>query len=245
MRHVLIFGATSAIAQAIARRLAAQGAAMLLVARDADRLAAVADDLRVRGAAKVEIEVMDALDYERHASLVGIARERLGGLDVAIIAHGTLPDQKACEQSFEFSLREIEINALSVISLLTHLANHLESEQRGIIVVISSVAGDRGRQSNYIYGSAKGMVTTFMQGLRNRLHASGVQVLTVKPGFVDTPMTTDFKKGALWASADKVAEGIVRAINRRRDVVYLPWFWRWIMYIIRAIPEPLFKRLKL
>ncbi len=245
MKQVLVFGATSAIAQAVTRRLAARGAAMLLVARDAGRLAAIADDLRVRGAAKVELEAMDALDYARHASLAEIARQRLGGLDLVVVSHGTLADQKACEQSFESSRREIEINALSVISLLTHLANHLEAEGRGAIVVISSVAGDRGRQSNYVYGCAKAMVTTFMQGLRNRLYARGVQVLTVKPGFVDTPMTADFKKGALWASADEVAAGIVRAIDRRRDVVYLPWFWRWIMVIIRAIPESLFKRLKL
>ncbi len=245
MKQVLVFGATSAIAQAVTRRLAARGAAMLLVARDAGRLAAIADDLRVRGAAKVELEAMDALDYTRHASLAEIARQRLGGLDLVVVSHGTLADQKACEQSFESSRREIEINALSVISLLTHLANHLEAEGRGAIVVISSVAGDRGRQSNYVYGCAKAMVSTFMQGLRNRLYARGVQVLTVKPGFVDTPMTADFKKGALWASADEVAAGIVRAIDRRRDVVYLPWFWRWIMVIIRAIPESLFKRLKL
>ena len=112
-------------------------------------------------------------------------------------------------------------------------------------MVISSVAGDRGRQSNYVYGSAKAAVTTFLQGLRNRLHPAGVQVLTVKPGFVDTPMTSAFPKGPLWASPEQIARGIHRAIQKRKDVVYLPGFWRLIMRVIREIPEAVFKRLSL
>jgi short-subunit dehydrogenase len=132
-----------------------------------------------------------------------------------------------------------------VIALATVLANRFEAQRSGSIAVISSVAGDRGRQSNYVYGAAKGAVTLLLQGLRNRLSKSGVQVLTIKPGFVDTPMTAEFKKGALWAKPDDIAHGIVSAIDRRRDVVYLPGFWRLIMLIIRHIPEPIFKRMSL
>ncbi|MCG8081658.1 MAG: SDR family NAD(P)-dependent oxidoreductase, partial [Candidatus Thiodiazotropha taylori] len=141
--------------------------------------------------------------------------------------------------------KEFEVNALTTISLLTNLANYFEAQQRGSIVVISSVAGDRGRQSNYVYGAAKGAVTIFLQGLRNRLTKSGVNVLTVKPGFVDTPMTADFPKGALWASSEKVAQDINKAIDAQKSVAYVPWFWRYIMLIIKSIPEMVFKKLSL
>ena len=169
----------------------------------------------------------------------------LGGLDVALIAHGSLPDQKACEASVDLTLQEINTNALSVIALATLIAQGFEKQGRGTLAVISSVAGDRGRRSNYVYGAAKGMVSLFMQGLRNRLTRKGVQVLTIKPGFVDTPMTATFPKGALWAKPDAIARGIVRAVERGADEVYLPGFWRLIMLIIRHIPERVFKKLSL
>jgi decaprenylphospho-beta-D-erythro-pentofuranosid-2-ulose 2-reductase len=246
VRKILIFGATSAIAEATARRFAAKGDALFLIARDTANLAATAEDLRVRGAVKVETLVMDALDYDRHAAAITSASDTLGGLDVALIAHGTLPDQKGCEVSSEATRREIEVNALSTISLLTHLANRFEAQGSGIIAAISSVAGERGRQSNYVYGASKAAVTVFLGGLRNRLHTKGVAVVTIKPGFVDTPMTAHFAKGGpLWASPERVARGIERAILRRRDVVYVPAFWAAIMWLVRAIPERLFKRLKL
>ncbi|MDQ3267568.1 MAG: SDR family NAD(P)-dependent oxidoreductase, partial [Pseudomonadota bacterium] len=136
-------------------------------------------------------------------------------------------------------------NFLSVVSLLTLLANRFEEQGHGCLAVISSVAGDRGRQSNYFYGSAKGGLSVFLQGLRNRLASRGVQVLTIKPGFVDTPMTTGFKKGALWVGPNVIAAGIHRAIRRHSNEVYLPWFWWGIMTIIKAIPERIFKHLKL
>jgi short-subunit dehydrogenase len=245
MRRVLIIGATSAIAEATARLLATKGATFYLVARNQDRLQSVADDLRIRSGNKVETTTVDLTDYSAHAGIVEQAQEVLGELDVVLVAHGTLPDQTACEASAEETLRQVKVNALSVISLLTHLASHFSQQGHGTIAVISSVAGDRGRQSNYVYGSAKAAVTIFLQGLRNRLHRSGVHVMTVKPGFVDTPMTREFQKGALWASPDQIAQGIVRGIERHKDVVYLPGFWRIIMRIIREIPEPIFKRLSL
>jgi short-subunit dehydrogenase len=245
MNKILIVGATSAIAEATARIYAAKGARLFLVARNAQRLDAVAADLRTRGAAAVETEAMDANAFDRHRALVERADQALGGIDLALIAHGTLPDQKACERSFELIRTELETNCLSTLSLLTHLANLLEPRGTGTLAVISSVAGDRGRQSNYVYGTAKGAVSLFLQGLRNRLSRSGVRVLTIKPGFVDTPMTADFPKGALWAKPEQIASGIERAVEKGRDIVYLPGFWRLIMLVIRAIPEGIFKRLSL
>jgi decaprenylphospho-beta-D-erythro-pentofuranosid-2-ulose 2-reductase len=245
MKRVLIIGASSAIAEAAARLWAVQGASLFLVARKADRLQAIAADLSVRGAAKVGTQIMDATDVAAHAAMFDAALAELGGIDIALIAHGTLPDQKACEASVELALKEIDNNGLSVIALATCLANLMEAQGSGCIAVISSVAGDRGRQSNYVYGAAKGMVTRFLQGLRNRLAKKGVQVLTIKPGFVDTPMTAAFKKGALWAQPDDVARGILAAIEKGKNEVYLPGFWWLIMAIIRHIPEPIFKKLSL
>jgi decaprenylphospho-beta-D-erythro-pentofuranosid-2-ulose 2-reductase len=245
MKRVLIIGASSAIAEAAARLWAVQGASLFLVARKAERLQAIAADLSVRGAAKVGTQVMDATDVAAHAAMFDAALAELGSIDIALIAHGTLPDQKACEASVELALKEIDNNGLSVIALATRLANLMEEQGSGCIAVISSVAGDRGRQSNYVYGAAKGMVTRFLQGLRNRLAKKGVQVLTIKPGFVDTPMTAAFKKGALWAQPDDVARGILAAIEKGKNEVYLPGFWWLIMAIIRHIPEPIFKKLSL
>jgi short-subunit dehydrogenase len=245
MSRILIIGATSAIAQATARLFAAAGDSFFLAGRDARRLQAVADDLTVRGANIVETRVLDVLDYARHKTLVDEADKCLGGLDLMLVAYGTLPDQTACEASFETARREFEVNALSVLSLLTHAANYFETRRQGTIAVITSVAGDRGRQSNYFYGTAKGTVILFLQGLRNRLHRSGVNVITIKPGFVDTPMTRNFDKGLLWARPEKVAADIYRAVMKKRDVLYTPWFWRFIMLLIRGIPETLFKTLKL
>lgn len=245
MRKVLIVGATSAIARATARLFAADGSALFLAARSRERLDAVAEDLRIRGARQVQTRVLDVLDFTQHEQLLNDARDRMNGFDLLLVAHGTLPDQGACEASFETARREFEVNALSVLSLLTLAANYFEAKKKGTIAVISSVAGDRGRQSNYLYGAAKGAVTIFLQGLRNRLYKSGVQVITIKPGFVDTPMTAEFEKGLLWVQPEKVAADIHRAVRKESDVAYAPRFWRVIMWVIRVIPERVFKRLKL
>lgn len=245
MRKVLIIGATSAIAQETAKRFAEGGDQLFLAGRSPVKLDALAADLRVRGADKVASMALDLNEFDRHSYLLNAAYEAMGGLDTVLIAHGTLSDQKACEQDFQVALKEYHTNFLSVVSLLTLLANRFEAQGHGCLAVISSVAGDRGRQSNYYYGSAKGGLSVFLQGLRNRLAQSGVQVLTIKPGFVDTPMTVEFKKGALWVGPDVIAAGIHRAIRRRSNEVYLPWFWWGVMTVIKAIPERIFKRLKL
>lgn len=245
MEKILIIGATSAIAEATARRFAAQGASLYLLARNQERLGTLASDLRIRGASKVAYAEFDACAFDHHQPLLEGVIAELGGLDTLLIAYGTLSEQKACESSVELTLQELNINALSVIALLTRLAPHFEAQGEGCIAVIGSVAGDRGRQSNYVYGTAKGALSIFLQGLRNRLHKSGVQVLTIKPGFVDTPMTAEFPKGPLWASPEKVALDIEKAIERKRNVLYTPSFWFLIMAIIRSVPEFVFKRLSL
>jgi len=225
---------------------AQRGDALFLVGRKADVLESMCADLRVRGASAVGMHVMDANDFSGHEAMLNDAEGSLGGLDTVLIAHGTLSDQKACESSVELTLRELNTNGVSVVALLTRVAARFEQRKAGTIVVISSVAGDRGRQSNYVYGSAKALVTAFTSGLRQRLYASGVTVVTIKPGFVDTPMTAAFPKGALWAKPQQIANGIVGAVDRSSaTVLYLPAFWRLIMLIIRSIPEAIFRKLKL
>jgi len=245
MTRTLIIGATSAIAEATARLLAERGGSQYLVGRNVARLEAVAADLVVRGAASVATEALDLNALALHEPMIERAFAALGGVDSVLIAHGTLSDQRACEASAAQALAEITTNALSVVSLLTLLANRLEAERSGTIVVISSVAGDRGRASNYVYGSAKALVTAFCSGLSQRLASAGVRVITIKPGFVDTPMTRSFRKGLLWAKPAAVARGIVHAMDRGHGTVYLPAFWRPIMLAIRLIPERLFTRMRL
>lgn len=244
-RKILIVGATSAIAEAFARIHAQRGDALYLLARDAQRAQAIADDLRVRGAASAHGAALDVADLVAHAAAIDRGIATLGGLDIALIAHGTLPDQARCDSDTEYALHEFAVNGSATIALASCIAPKLETQGSGTLAVISSVAGDRGRASNYLYGSAKAAVTAYLSGLRQRLHAHGVNVLTIKPGFVDTPMTAAFDKGALWAKPEQIAHGIVRAIEKRRAVVYLPWFWRPIMSVIRAIPETVFRRIKL
>lgn len=245
MKRILITGAASAIAQATARIYAKDGASFFLVDLKADRLEAVANDLKVRGAAHVETQASDLNIFDHHTQLIQKADQALGGIDTVLIAHGTLPKQHECEADWPKTHQELSTNFLSAASLLTHLANYFADKGSGTIAVTSSVAGERGRQSNYVYGSAKAALTTFADGLRNRLSKKGVHVVTIKPGFVDTPMTAEFKKGPLWAAPEVVARGIYRAIEGKKNKVYLPWFWQVIMLIIRNIPERIFKNLQL
>jgi decaprenylphospho-beta-D-erythro-pentofuranosid-2-ulose 2-reductase len=243
--NVLIIGATSAIAQAIARRLVQRGGSFYLVARKGACAKAVGDDLLVRGASRTYFDQMDANDIGAHAAMLERAAEALEDIELVVIAHGSLGQQELCERSVEAMMSEISTNGVSVIALATLVGEYMAARRRGTLVVLSSVAGDRGRKSNYVYGSAKALVTTFLSGLRQRLHRHGVAVITVKPGPVDTPMTSGMPKGLLWSKPEAVAAAIVRAIDRRAGVVYVPGYWRPIMAIIRSIPERAFQRLAL
>jgi decaprenylphospho-beta-D-erythro-pentofuranosid-2-ulose 2-reductase len=227
-----------------ARIYAAGGARFYLTGRNPERLTAAADDLRARGAAQVETALLDVLDVSRHQAVIDAAFIVLGELDVAVIAHGTLPNQSRCQTSVEDTLNAFAVNLTSTVALLTLLATRFEEQGRGCIAVITSVAGDRGRQSNYVYGAAKGGLGVFLQGLRNRLFRSGVVVLTLKPGFVDTPMTSDARKNPLFAKAHRAGRAIHRSIEAGRDVAYIPAFWRPIMFLVRIIPESIFKRFR-
>lgn len=246
MKNILIVGATSAIAIACARRWAAQGSRLFLTGRQPLRLDAVAQDLRVLGAAEVATWVLDVNDHAQHPAMLDACRDTFGWIDVVLVAHGTLSDQARCEHDVTAVMREFTTNGLSTIALLTLLADQLERQKHGTIAVLSSVAGDRGRPSNYVYGAAKAAVTTFCEGLRARLFKSGVHVLTIKPGFVDTPMTAGLALPApLVASPGRVAVDITRAIERRKDTLYTPWFWAGIMFVIRSVPGFVFKRVTL
>ncbi len=243
MRRILITGATSAIAQEAAKLFAADGASFLLVGRDADKLAAVADDLRARGANQVETEVVDLIDLARCSRLIDEAVAKLGGLDALLVAQGTLPDQAACEANPVQTLREFSLNAMGPITLLLRAATYFETQGSGCLAVITSVAGVRGRRTNYVYGSAKAAVSTFLEGLRGRLSGAGVSVVDIRPGFVDTPMTAQLPKKPIFATAASVGGRVYRAMLAGDSVVYAPWFWRWIALVIQLLPRSIFLKL--
>ena len=244
MKKSLIIGGTSAVAEKVVRNLATSGGALYLTGRDLERLDMIGADLLMRGAERVSTERLDVTKASALAGLVARAAVSLGGLDTIIYVAGQLPDQARVNADADLLRQTLEVNALSAMVVLNEAATYFEHQGHGQLVAIGSVAGDRGRATNYAYGAAKGALEIFMSGLRQRLHKSGVQVLLVKPGFVDTPMTADFPKGPLWASPQRVAEDIVRAMEKGRSVIYTPWFWRWIMLVIRHIPERLFVRLR-
>jgi decaprenylphospho-beta-D-erythro-pentofuranosid-2-ulose 2-reductase len=244
MQKVVILGATSGIAQQAQRLMARNGIELLLVARSAERLPALAADLLIRGAVKVVTFAADLADVSTHASVLAYAQEQLPEFDTVLVAYGTMLDQEQCKHSVQLALRELDTNFISAAALLTLFAEYFETRKSGCIAAITSVAGDRGRRSNYVYGSAKGALSLFLQGLRSRLYEAGVRVITIKPGPVDTAMTDHMAKGAMFADPKDVAKDICRALERRSpEILYTPWKWRYVMAIVRAIPEPLFKRL--
>ena len=244
-KRILVLGATSGIAEACIRLWASRGDHLFLVARNAGRLAAVAADARTRGAGFVDTAVADLDRTEHHADLLAHAINSLGGVDVAYVALGVLGDQSRAERSFHDAAQIVHTNYAAPVSLLTWLANYCAQRHSGTIAVLSSVAGERGRKSNYVYGSSKAGLTAFVDGLRNRIDREGVHVMTIKPGPVKTAMTEGMKGQERFADVDKVAAAIVKAIDRGQDIVYVPGQWRLIMAVIRAIPERFFKKLNL
>lgn len=243
--RVLVLGATSSIAIATMRELATPKTRFMLVARNPRKLSAVAQDLLTRGAATAETWVADLDDTAAHPEILATAVERLGDIDLALLAHGVLGDQAAAEADYATAEAILHTNFLSPVSLVTWLANYFQARRSGVLAVISSVAGDRGRKSNYVYGASKGALNVFLDGVRNRIDRDGVHVMTIKPGFVATPMTAHIPQNALFASPEQVAKGIIAAVERRQDVVYVPWFWAAIMFLIRSVPGRFFKKLNL
>jgi decaprenylphospho-beta-D-erythro-pentofuranosid-2-ulose 2-reductase len=244
MRKVVVLGATSGIALEVARQLARQGCELLLVARSSQRLAELQSDLAARGARQVFTYAAELAYVQHHAEIFDFARRTFPDFDTVLLAYGSMHNQKDSETSVDVLLEELQVNFVSATAILTLFAAELERRRTGCLAAITSVAGDRGRRSNYVYGSAKGALSLFLQGLRSRLHSAGVRVITIKPGPVQTPMTDHLPNSVRFADPEQVARDIVRALERRSpDVLYTPRVWRYIMTAVQQIPETIFKRL--
>jgi short-subunit dehydrogenase len=244
MNKIVILGATSGIAVAVERLLARRGYELLLVGRSVHRLAELQADLLIRGARNVSTYAADLASIQQHAAIFDFVRRTLSDYDTVLLAYGSMRDQRESETLVDVLLDELQVNFVSATAILTLFAADLEQRRTGCIGAITSVAGDRGRRSNYAYGSAKGALSLFLQGLRSRLHPAGVRVITIKPGPVQTSMTDHLPNSARFADPEQVARDIVRALERRSpDVLYTPRIWRYIMSGVRQIPETIFKRL--
>lgn len=246
-RVVLILGASSAIGACIAQALARTPYHLVLAGRDIEHMQRLAADIDVRFGTRPAVVQFDANDTAGHASFADSITQSYERLDGVVIVFGDSDDADRTTVDPAHAEHILRVNFTGAVTVLTPFANYLETRRRGFIVGVTSVAGDRGRQSNYVYGSAKGGLALFLQGLRNRLHASGVRVITVKPGFIDTRMIFGIVQSPLTVGPERVGRAVARAVRRGagRSVVYVPWFWRWIMLVIRMIPEWLFKRMRL
>lgn len=242
---ILVVGATSGIGRALCHRFAEAGTRLVIAGRNEDALGDLAAELQQRHGTEVAAEAYDALEVQDPAPFLDRCVGLGGGhVDGVVVCHGYLPTPEEAASDPLVVRRAIDVNFTSVATLLTAVAELLEDREGSWIAAISSVAGDRGRRSNYVYGSAKGALSIFLQGLRSRLHPKGVHVLTIKPGFVDTSMLRESRAAGsrLAATPERVAKDIHAAIKRRRDVLYTPWFWRPILFVIRLVPERAFKR---
>lgn len=244
-RRIVIIGATSAIAQNCARLWATEGSAhFVLVGRSPEKLDATAQDLRVRGPeATVQVESCDFTDPEAITQLAKTLREQ-GPLDTVLIAHGTLPDQSSCQNHLTLARDAMTINGLSPAYFAEAFAGQMEDQAAGSLVVIGSVAGDRGRQSNYVYGAAKGLVERYVQGLEHRLAGTNVKLTLVKPGPTQSPMTAHMVGHDRMAPLEQVAGDIVRGVKAKKRVIYTPHKWALIMLVIRNIPARIFGKVK-
>lgn len=244
-KTVMIAGATSAIARGIAVGFARRGYAVVLAGRDMEETGRIAADLSVRYGVASRAVAFDATDPQSHGRFVETLFGHGPELDGVVICFGLLGDQTTATGDPTAAKQIIDVNYTGAVTLLTPIANRFERRGSGFIAALSSVAGDRGRQSNYVYGSAKGALALFLQGLRQRLSKKNVTVTTIKPGFVDTRMTYGMPGLFLVADPADIGERAVKAILAGKPVVYLPWFWKFIMLIIKSIPEKIFMKLKL
>jgi decaprenylphospho-beta-D-erythro-pentofuranosid-2-ulose 2-reductase len=244
MRKIIVLGATSTIALEVQRQLARRGCELLIVARSPRRLTELQADLRVRGASRVSTYTADLSSIAEQNAVFEFASRTLPDFDTVLLAYGSMHDQKIAATSVPVLLEELQVNFVSSAALLTLFAADLERRRTGCIAAISSVAGDRGRRSNYPYGSAKGGLALFLQGLRSRLYPAGVRVITIKPGPVRTPMTDHLPNALPLADPQKVARDIVRGLEgHSAEILYTPAIWRYIMAVIALIPESIFKRM--
>lgn len=241
--NILILGATSDIARAIAHQHAQEGAHLILAGRNVAELEKDAQDMRIRHESSVEVAAFDAQKYDTHPSFwQGLSPQP----DLVYLVFGYLGEQERAQENWSEAEQSLAVNYVGAVSILERVAQSFEQRGTGTIVGISSVAGDRGRASNYLYGSAKAGLTAYLSGLRNRLAQKGVHVMTVKPGFVRTAMTASMDlPPVITGEPAKVAKDIIKGVRRRRNVIYTLWMWRYVMLIIRNIPEGIFKKLSL
>lgn len=240
---MLIIGATSAIASETAKLFAGDNYSLFLVARNAEKLKKTENELSKIGTGKMLSFLMDVNDTGKHQEMLKAAVKGLGGLDIVFIAHGSNSVRHEEESDGNKILQEVNTNFGSTVSILALIADYFQKRKSGTIAVISSVAGDKGRKRQYLYASCKAGLTVFLEGLRQRLHQYNVSVVTIKPGLVRTPMTEHIKSSFLFSDMPVIAKGIKNAILKKKDVAYIPGYWRYIMLVLRLIPEPLFKRL--
>lgn len=243
---LLVLGGNSLIAKHVAEKFAQNRQDVFFAGRNEEELKKLSSDFKIRYNINAFWDYFDAVDYQKHKTFFDNVLNKMPDLENALIAFGYLGDQEKAENDFDEAKRILEVNLVGVVSVANILVDYLKKRGKGSIIAISSVAGDRGRQSNYVYGAAKGGLSIYLQGLRNRLSNTGVKVITVKAGFVDTPMTygMDLPK-ILLSNPDKIASDIYSAFQRDKNIIYTPWFWRPIMLIIKLIPEKIFKKLKL
>jgi short-subunit dehydrogenase len=239
----VVLGASSSIGRAFARLAAAEGSDIILAGRDADDLQRTAADVALRANCRADVVRFDAAAMDEHAKFVDDCVAR-GPLDLFLL-FGAMPEQEAIDRDFALALQTIGVNYVGAVSVLSRFAPHLEAQGSGRVVVLSSVAGDRGRLKNYVYGSAKGALNVYLQGLRARLSRSNVSVMTVKAGFLDTDMSYGMPGLFLVASPEACAAACLKLSAKGRNVVYFPIFWWLIMTIIKSIPERIFKRLNI
>jgi decaprenylphospho-beta-D-erythro-pentofuranosid-2-ulose 2-reductase len=242
----VVIGASSAIAREFARQAAMQGAGILLAGRDAVDLEAGAADIAVRANVPCRVAIFDLADSSEHENLLDAARDfAMGGQINVFLAAGTMPAQSDIDLDPGLAASTIVTNYTGAVLLLQRFAPIFEAQKSGAIVALGSVAGDRGRLKNYVYGSAKAGLHAYLQGLRARLFRAGAHVVTVKPGFVDTAMTWGLPGLFLVASPKALGAACLQAAVRKRDIVYVPFFWWGIMTIIKNIPERIFKKLNI
>jgi short-subunit dehydrogenase len=240
----IILGATSSMARALSRALAERGDSLLLAGRDMEDLKRQAADCLARGAPMAEAVAFDARKPETFAPLIQILSDQEGMLNAAVFV-GSMPEQSAIDEDPGLIAGTVTDSFTGPAQFLQLMAPLMEARGGGAVVGVGSVAGDRGRLGNYVYGAAKAGFATYLSGLRNRLGRSGAHVVTVKPGFVDTAMTWGIEGMFLVAPPEKVAQDILRAVEKKKNVIYTPFFWRYIMLIIRSVPEPIFKKLSI